>query len=52
MRTGKILEVARHPEAEKLYVEKIDLGEPGGPRTIVSGLVPHLREEELLGKEV
>ncbi|CAM9693120.1 unnamed protein product [Heterosigma akashiwo] len=52
MRTGKILEISKHPEADKLYVEKIDLGEASGPRTIVSGLVEYLREDELLGKEV
>merc|ERR1711868_160780 len=32
IRIGKIVEVSRHPDAEKLYVEKIDLGEPS-PRT-------------------
>ena len=36
MKVGRIIEVSRHPDAEKLYVEKIDLGEPS-PRTIVSG---------------
>ena len=36
MKVGRIVEVSRHPDAEKLYVEKIDLGEPS-PRTIVSG---------------
>jgi len=48
---GKIVEIERHPEAEKLYVEKIDCGE-AEPRTIVSGIVPYYREEELLGKNV
>ncbi|MBB6481651.1 methionine--tRNA ligase [Spirochaeta isovalerica] len=48
---GKIVEIERHPEAEKLYVEKIDCGEDE-PRTIVSGLVPHYKEEELLGKNL
>ena len=35
-RVGRIVEISQHPDAEKLYVEKIDLGEPT-PRTIVSG---------------
>jgi len=48
---GKIVEIERHPEAEKLYVEKIDCGE-AEPRTIVSGIVPYYKEEELLGKNV
>ena len=43
IRIGKIVEVSRHPDAEKLYVEKIDLGEPS-PRTIVSGLVDFVPE--------
>jgi hypothetical protein len=34
---GKVLEVAPHPDSDKLYVEKIDIGEPS-PRTIISGL--------------
>ncbi|XP_043272571.1 tyrosine--tRNA ligase, cytoplasmic isoform X2 [Venturia canescens] len=39
IRVGKIVEVSKHPDADSLYVEKIDLGEENGPRTIVSGLV-------------
>lgn len=37
-RVGRIIECARHPDAESLYVEKVDVGEPN-PRTVVSGLV-------------
>lgn len=37
IRVGKIVEVSKHPDADSLYVEKIDLGE-AVPRTIVSGL--------------
>jgi methionyl-tRNA synthetase len=50
LRAAKIVEVKRHPDAEKLYVETIDLGTE--QRTIVSGLVPHYKEEELLGRTV
>ncbi|MCL4138260.1 UNVERIFIED_CONTAM: hypothetical protein GTU68_033801 [Idotea baltica] len=46
MRVGKILEVSLHPDAESLYVEKIDVGE-GEPRTIVSGLVKHVPIEQM-----
>lgn len=35
IRVGKIVEVSKHPDADSLYVEKIDLGE-AVPRTIVS----------------
>ncbi|MBI9097717.1 MAG: methionine--tRNA ligase [Spirochaetaceae bacterium] len=48
---GKIVQIERHPEAEKLYIEKIDCGEIE-PRTIVSGIVPYYKEEELLGQNV
>merc|ERR1712154_15074 len=51
IRIGKIVEVSRHPDAEKLYVEKIDLGEPN-PRTIVSGLVDFVPEEKMEGRMV
>lgn len=45
LRIGKIVEVQKHPDADSLYVEKIDLGEEK-PRTIVSGLVKwHTLEE-------
>lgn len=46
IRVGKILEVQKHPDADLLYVEKIDVGEEQ-PRTIISGLVKHIPMEEL-----
>ncbi len=52
MRVGKIVEIAKHPEAESLYVEKVDVGEATGPRTIVSGLVAFCSEQELLNRKV
>jgi len=51
MKVGKIIEISLHPDAERLYVEKIDLG-GGEIRTIVSGLVSYYQPEELLGKQV
>ncbi|KAJ3299271.1 hypothetical protein HK104_009487 [Borealophlyctis nickersoniae] len=42
IRIGKVLEVSQHPDAETLYISKIDLGEVSGPRTIVSGLAKHI----------
>ncbi len=48
---GRIVEVYRHPKADKLFVENVDFGaDLGGVRTIVSGLVGHCREEDLRGK--
>lgn len=46
IRVGKIVEVSKHPEADALYVEKIDLGEEQ-PRTIVSGLVNYVPINEM-----
>ncbi|XP_053983225.1 tyrosine--tRNA ligase, cytoplasmic isoform X1 [Hylaeus volcanicus] len=52
IRVGKIVEVSKHPDADSLYVEKIDLGEPTGPRTIVSGLVNYVPLEEMKDRMV
>ena len=41
-----------HPDADSLYVEKIDCGDADGPRTVVSGLAKFMTKEELLGKSV
>lgn len=50
LKVGKILEVTRHPDADKLYVEKIGLGSE--TRQIVSGLVEYYSSDELVGKNV
>lgn len=41
IRVGRILSCERHPDADSLYVEKVECGDPDGPRTIVSGLVKY-----------
>ncbi|KAL9703260.1 hypothetical protein quinque_006778 [Culex quinquefasciatus] len=46
MRVGKIVEVSRHPDADSLYLEKIDCGE-SAPRTVISGLVKFIPIEEM-----
>ncbi|MFA7567850.1 MAG: methionine--tRNA ligase, partial [Alkalispirochaeta sp.] len=51
LRAAKIVEVERHPEADKLYVETLDDGSEEG-RTIVSGLVSHYAPEELLNRTI
>ncbi len=51
LRVAKIVDIARHPDAEKLYIETLDDGS-GTVRTIVSGLVPHYSEDQLLGKNI
>lgn len=51
LKVAKIIEIEKHPDADKLYIEKLDDGS-GTERIILSGLVPYLREDELLGKHV
>ena len=46
LRVGRIVEAKKHPDADALYVETIDLGEDK-PRTVVSGLVRHVPLEEV-----
>lgn len=47
LRIGKIVEVDKHPDADTLYLEKIDCGDTTGPRTVISGLVKHVPIEEM-----
>lgn len=51
IRVGRIVEVSRHPDADALYVEKIDVGEDE-PRTVVSGLVNFVPIEEMQDRDV
>jgi aminoacyl tRNA synthase complex-interacting multifunctional protein 1 len=46
MRIGKIVNVKKHPDADSLYVEEVEVGEPK-TRTIVSGLVQHVPIEQM-----
>lgn len=46
IRVGKIVKVWRHEEADSLYVEEVDVGEPE-PRIICSGLVKYVPIDHL-----
>jgi len=50
LRVAEITDVAEHPDADKLYVLKIDLGSE--QRQLVAGLRGHYSGEELLGKRI
>ena len=50
LRVGTILECVKHPKAEKLLIEKIDIGNE--VRQIVSGIAESYKPEELVGKKV
>ncbi len=49
LRVGKILSVEDHPDAERLYVVEVDLGEMGR-RKVVAGLKKHYTKKALTGK--
>jgi len=51
-KVGRVLAVRLHPDADKLFIEEVDCGEEGGPRTICSGLVPYMSPEDIMGKNV
>ena len=50
LRVAQITSVEKHPKADKLYIEQIDLGYE--KRQIVSGIVGHYTPEELVGKKI
>lgn len=50
LRVGKIIEVNDHPNADRLYVVKVDLGDE--VRQLVAGLKKYYKPEELLGHYV
>ncbi|MBI4565087.1 MAG: methionine--tRNA ligase subunit beta [Planctomycetes bacterium] len=50
LKIGKILEVADHTNANKLYVIKVDVG--GEVRQLVAGIKPYYQPGDLVGKSV
>ena len=50
IRVGKITDVTRHENADKLYIVQIDVGEQS--LQTVTSLVPYYTEEELMNKQV
>ncbi|KAK4776418.1 hypothetical protein SAY86_005106 [Trapa natans] len=51
IRVGLITKVQKHPDADSLYVEEIDVGEVQC-RTVVSGLVNYIPIEEMQNRKV
>ncbi len=51
LRVGRVLEIGDHPDADKLYVMKVDVGE-AEPRTIIAGLKAHYPSVSLIGKNL
>ncbi len=50
LKVGTIVECEKHPKADRLLVEQIDLGDE--VRQIVSGISKYYKPEELVGKQV
>lgn len=51
LRVGKVLSCEKHPDADKLLVLTVDLGEYE-PRTIVSGLADSYTAGQMIGKHI
>ena len=51
LKLGTIIACEKHPKADRLLVEKIDLGN-GDVRQIVSGIAQHFSCEDLIGQKV
>jgi methionine--tRNA ligase beta chain len=50
LRVAEVLEVEDHPDADKLYVLKVKIGDE--EKTIVAGVKNHYSKEELIGKKI
>src|SRR5262245_52525097 len=50
LRVAKVLEARPHPNADKLMLLQIDVGEGESPRQIVAGIRAHYAPEQLVGK--
>ena len=51
LKVGKIVGAEKHPNADRLLVLKVDVGE-AAPRTIVAGIAKKFAPEELVGRSV
>ncbi|NP_001231196.1 aminoacyl tRNA synthase complex-interacting multifunctional protein 1 [Cricetulus griseus] len=51
LRIGRIVTVKKHPDADSLYVEEVDVGE-AAPRTVISGLVNHVPLDQMQNRMV
>lgn len=51
LRIGCIITAKKHPDADSLYVEEVDVGE-AAPRTVVSGLVNHVPLDQMQNRMV
>lgn len=50
LRVGKVLEAAEHPNADKLLILQVDLGDER--RQLVAGLKEHYAPDQLVGRNI
>jgi len=50
IKVAQIKEVKPHPNADKLYILSIDIG--NGTKDIIAGIKEHYAEKELIGKKI
>jgi methionyl-tRNA synthetase len=50
LRVGRVLDAQNHPNADKLVVLKVDLGDQ--QRQIVAGIRPYYSPEQLVGRNI
>ncbi|MBT3691560.1 methionine--tRNA ligase subunit beta [Candidatus Woesearchaeota archaeon] len=50
LRVAEVLDVEDHPDADKLYVLRVKIGDE--EKTIVAGVKQHYSKEELIGKKI
>ncbi len=50
IKTATVLEVNEHPDADKLYLVRVSVGD--GERSLVAGIKPYYAPDELVGKQV
>ena len=51
LRVAKVLDVKDHPQADKLYLIHLDLGQMG-KRVIVAGMKPYYSKEEMINRNI
>jgi len=51
LKIGTVKEAEEHPDADKLLVLKVDLGEEE-PRQLVAGIKKHYAPQDLIGRQI
>lgn len=52
LRVAEIRAVNEHPNADKLLILKVDIGDDGGEKQLVAGIKDHYNPEQLIGKKI